>query len=140
MKMWIAICFMAIACAAIADSETDRIRAIIQQQRDAWNRGDLAGFVQFYDNTGMMVFITGEEPIRSPADLQKRYEKRYGTSDKKFGKLDFSDVKVELLSDQLARAYGKWTVTQDSKTSTGWFSLLWRKKDGQWRIIHDHSS
>lgn len=140
MKMWIVMCFMAIACAAIADSETDRIRAIIELQRDAWNRGDLAGFVQFYDKTGMMVFITGEEPIRIPADLQKRYEKRYGSSGKDFGKLNFSEIQVELLSDQLARAYGKWSVTQDSKTSSGWFSLLWRKEDGNWLIIHDHSS
>jgi uncharacterized protein (TIGR02246 family) len=141
MKYALSICLSVICFAAhAADPETTAIQSMIDMQQDAWNRGDIAAFVRPYDDTGKMIFITSEEPVRSPGVLKERYEKRYATGAKDFGKLNFSDVTIELLSDSIARVYGKWHVTQKEKTSSGWFTLLLQKRDNEWRIIHDHSS
>ncbi|MCI0606264.1 nuclear transport factor 2 family protein [bacterium] len=63
---------------------------------------------------------------------------KFGKAD--FGKLSFSQLQVEELAPGLARAWGRWTVEENSKKSSGWFTLILQKKGEHWRIIHDHSS
>ena len=115
------------------------ITSLLKAQDEAWNRGDLDRFLEPYDDTGKLVFLS-TALIRSPKDLKQKYEKRYGDGGSDFGKLSFSELQVEELSPGLARAWGKWTVQGKDNTSNGWFTLILQKQNGQWRIIHDHSS
>ncbi|MCI0416083.1 nuclear transport factor 2 family protein [bacterium] len=115
------------------------IRQLLKEQDDAWNRGDLDGFIRPYDDTNHLVFLSTVE-IRSSKELKERYEKRYKSGKADFGKLSFSQLQVEELAPGLARAWGRWTVEENSKRSSGWFTLILQKKADQWRIIHDHSS
>ena len=96
--------------------------------------------MKLYDQSGKLVFMTSDGPLRSYQTLEERYKKRYGTGQNDFGKLTFSDLQVEELAKGVARAYGKWTVAQKDKTLSGWFTLILMKTRSGWRIIHDHSS
>ena len=118
----------------------EEIRMMLEEQDAAWNRGDLDGFMKPYDNTSELVFIGSQGPVRSSKTMKEGYEARYKTGKSDFGKLTFSQLEIEELGPDLARAWGKWLVEQDQKKLSGWFSLILRKKPEGWRIIHDHSS
>src|SRR4029453_8972991 len=130
--------FLSIGIFAFADAASE-ITQLLKNQDEAWNRGDLDGFVAPYDDTGKLVFVSSVV-IRSPKELKERYEKRYKTGNADFGKLTFSDLQVEELAPGLARAWGKWSVEAKDKTSSGFFTLILQKREGRWRIIHDHPS
>ena len=130
----------ALGTPSVAEKEAGHAIALISQScADAWNRGDLDGFLQPYDDSGRLVFVS-TSVIRSAAELEQKYKKRYGAGGADFGKLSFSELQVEELVPGLARAWGKWTVQEKSKKSSGWFTLILQKEENRWRIIHDHSS
>lgn len=126
--------------AASGEDPVAQITAMLHEQDAAWTRGDLDGFMKCYDDTGALVFMTTDGPMRSYKDLKARYEKRYKTGANDFGKLTFSDLQVEILAKDIARAYGKWMVEQPDKKLSGWFTLILKKTPAGWKIIHDHSS
>jgi ketosteroid isomerase-like protein len=131
--------FVLLLCGVAFGDVVSEISQLLKTQDEAWNRGDLDGFVAPYDDTGKLVFMS-TVIIHNPKELKERYEKRYKEGQADFGKLTFSDLQVEELSPGLARAWGKWNVQQKDKTSSGYFTLILQKQKGQWRIIHDHSS
>src|SRR5258708_13471430 len=59
------------------------IRALLTRQTEAWNRGDLKGFLDPYLHTDELTFFSGDTVTRGFAAIQARYERRYGTSEKK---------------------------------------------------------
>ena len=128
-----------VSSASYGGDTATEIRQLLKEQDEAWNRGDLDGFIAPYDDTNHLVFVSSVV-IRSAKELKERYEKRYKSGKADFGKLSFSDLQVEELAPGLARAWGRWTVEQDNKKSAGWFTLILQKKADQWRILHDHSS
>lgn len=131
--------FIFLSYAGFAADATTEITQLLKDQNAAWNSGDLKAFVRPYDDSGKLVFVS-TVVIRSPKELQERYEKKYKSGNTDFGKLTFSELQVEELAPNLARAWGRWSVEQNSKQSSGWFTLILQKKGAQWQIIHDHSS
>jgi len=43
------------------------------------------------------------------------------------------------LDTHVAMTLGNWKLER-SQPARGNFSLVWKKIDGQWKIVHDHSS
>ena len=68
----------------------------------------------------------------------ERYQKNY-TKDK-MGKLIFNDLHFEILSPEAAWVDGQWTLLLPDRNAVGRFSLLWKRMDGKWQIVADHSS
>jgi ketosteroid isomerase-like protein len=57
------------------------------------------------------------------------------------GALDFSEVAVDLLAPRAALVRGRWhLVMAGGKELRGLFTVVMRKLDGDWKIVHDHSS
>jgi hypothetical protein len=55
------------------------------------------------------------------------------------GMLTFSNLEVEPIGEEAAIMLGDWKITGD-KPAEGNFSLVWKRIDGKWVIVHDHSS
>jgi len=138
-KIWMLVAFVLLSGLLQADVK-DEIIGLLKEQDAARSRGDLDGFMKYYDSTGELVFIGSSGPIRSSQVMKDGYEERYKKGKSDFGKLSFSDLEVEELAPGLARAWGKWLVEQKDQKLSGWFSLIWKKTPAGWRIIHDHSS
>ncbi len=57
------------------------------------------------------------------------------------GKLEFQDLKIDVLGRRAAVVTGKWQLTMsDGKQPHGLFTLVMKKMPGGWRIVHDHTS
>jgi ketosteroid isomerase-like protein len=115
------------------------IRAVLETQAAAWNRGDIEGYMDGYERSDQTVFISGDNLTRGWQTVLDRYKKSYDTRDK-MGALTFSDLEIKPLSPFYAVASGRWQLTRASDTPHGRFTLIFRKTSAGWRIVHDHTS
>ena len=115
------------------------VRDVLQQQLAAWNRGDLGGFMEGYANSPETRFASGGDISLGWQTVFNRYKARYGQGSG-MGKLKFSELDVDLLSTDVALAFGRWHLEREKENLSGLFTLILRKQDGAWRIVHDHTS
>jgi beta-aspartyl-peptidase (threonine type) len=131
-----------------ADEAADAraVRTVLDDQVMAWNKGDLDGFMAGYWNSDDLTFISGGTLTRGWKATKERYEKRYKADGKEMGRLNFSDLHVELLSPTAAVVRGKFDLTfaketdEKKKTASGRYTLIMKKIDGAWKVTHDHTS
>jgi len=120
----------------------DQVLAVVQSQQAAWNRGDLVAFMELgYWKSPDLTFYSGGKVSRGFDEMLAHYRTSYEGPGKEFGKLTFSNTDVELLSDDAAIARGRWDLDYAEKQDVGGlFTLIFRKMDDSWRIVHDHTS
>lgn len=117
------------------------IRALLDSQTAAWNRGDLKGFMEGYWHSSELTFFAADKESSGWEAAYQRYRTSYSGKGREMGRLNFSNVRVEMLGDNAAFARGGWQLTtKDGRQTRGLFTLILRKQDGNWRIVHDHSS
>ena len=117
----------------------DAIKAVINAQRDAWNRGDIQGYMDGYDKSDNTVFVSGDNVSRGWNTVLERYKKSYDSREK-MGQLEFSDLEITLLSKDSAVVLGRWLLKRSGDEPHGRFTLIFKKTKSGWRIIHDHTS
>ena len=115
------------------------IRAVLHAQQDAWNRGDIDGFMNGYARADTTVFISGDEVTRGWKTVRDRYINKYGDR-AKMGRLTFSDLEIEQLGPDSALSLGRWELKRANDTPHGRFTLIFRHTPDGWRIVHDHTS
>jgi ketosteroid isomerase-like protein len=115
------------------------IRAVIEAQAAAWNRGDVEGYMDGYDRSPNTEFVGGDSITRGWQQVLDRYKQRYDTREK-MGVLTFSDLEISLISKDAALVLGRWRLKRANDEPHGTFTLLFRKTKAGWRIVHDHSS
>jgi uncharacterized protein (TIGR02246 family) len=130
-----------------AADEEAAIRAALRAQTDAWNRADIPGFMQTYEDSDDTTFI-GMTVRKGYQPILKRYQENYTTREQ-MGRLTFNDVDVRLLPNgcgktEIALVTGKFHLEREkrgeAKKDDGLFSLVWRKGAHGWKIVLDHTS
>lgn len=130
---------------AAAQSESKKaqieidVLAVMTAQSKAWNRGDVAGFMEGYWRSDKLVFASGDSITRGWQATLDRYKKTYD-SKAKMGQLTFSDIDVNVLSEDAAVVLGSWSLKRAEDNPKGKFTLIFRRMKEGWRIIHDHTS
>lgn len=115
------------------------IRAVLDSQAAAWNRGDVEGYMDGYDRSPKTEFVGGDSITRGWQQVLDRYKKNYDSREK-MGVLTFSDLEINLLSRDAALVLGRWRLKRANDEPHGTFTLLFKKTKAGWRIVHDHSS
>lgn len=121
------------------DNEVGAIRAVLEAQAAAWNRGDVEAYMDGYDRSPNTEFVGGDTITRGWQEVLDRYKKRYDTREK-MGVLTFSDLEISVLSNDAALVLGRWRLKRSNDEPHGTFTLLFRKTKAGWRIVHDHTS
>jgi ketosteroid isomerase-like protein len=122
-----------------ARSSDDAIIAVLHAQQEAWNRGDIEGFMNGYMRSDETIFVSGDELTRGWKTVHDRYRTKY--SDRaKMGTLIFSDLQITELSSDAALASGRWQLKRANDNPRGRFTLILRNTPDGWRIVHDHTS
>lgn len=120
-------------------NEFNEIRKILAQQETDWNNGDIDAYMKGYWQSDSLKFITKKGITRGWFYTIEKYKKTY-TGKSLMGTLKFDILSLEYYCGQRIMLIGKWTLTTDKETITGYFSLLWQKIDDNWVIIIDHTS
>jgi len=115
------------------------IRAVLQAQQEAWNRGDIDGFMNGYARSESTIFVSGDDVTRGWQTVADRYKAKYSDREK-MGTLTFSDLEITAISSDAAMADGRWELKRANDTPHGRFTLLLRRVPEGWRIVHDHTS
>jgi len=135
----IVLCDSAIVAQQFGPKPETAIRAVLDTQVAAWNRGDVETYMNGYDRSPNTEFVGGDSITRGWQQVLDRYKKKYDTRDK-MGTLTFSDLKISVLSRDAALVLGRWRLERANDEPHGTFTLLFRKTKAGWRIVHDHSS
>ena len=109
-----------------------------------WNRGDLDGFIGDYLPSDSTTYIGGRGLVRGPSAIRASYARLF-TGEIVRDSLSFVILDVDPLAPDVANLIAQYTLARrvggrDSVTARGPTSLLVRRVDGRWRIVHDHSS
>jgi beta-aspartyl-peptidase (threonine type) len=122
-------------------SSAEEIRQVIVQQQNAWNHGDLEAFMSGYWNSPDLTFFSGAHESKGWQAALDRYKKSYQSAGHEMGKLEFANLRIEMLGTDAAFIRGEFHLTMsDGKTPHGLFTLIFRKFPEGWKIIHDHSA
>lgn len=121
------------------DKAETAIRAVMEAQAEAWNRGDIDGYMDGYWRSEKLVFISGDNITRGWQPTLERYKKSYDTR-AKMGVLSFSGVEIDVISKDAAVVLGSWALKREKDNPKGKFTLTFRKLKTGWRIVMDHTS
>lgn len=114
------------------------ICAMMDRGAQAWNRGDLEAFMDDYVDSA--TYVGGRGVLRGRTQIATNYAARFAPGAVR-DSLSFRDLEVRLVSEELAQVVARWVLSRgDSVASSGWTSLLMRRGEQRWRIVHDHSS
>jgi len=131
------------AAAAVAsaapDEQSEAIRAVLNTQQAAWNRGDIPAFLEGYWNAPELTFSGADGIVRGYAGLLQRYRTSYPDR-AAMGELDFSGLEIRILAPDAALVLGHWHLKRAAGDAGGVFTLVFRRFPAGWRIIHDHTS
>jgi len=122
------------------DKNVAAVRAVLDAQVAAWNRGDVEGFMEGYAKEETTTFFSGDAVTRGWQTVLERYKSRYDTREK-MGTLAFTELEIKPLSEFYFMATGRWQLTlPDGSTPHGRFTLILRRTNAGWRVVHDHTS
>jgi ketosteroid isomerase-like protein len=131
-----------LTCALNAQKQTksqNAIRAVLEIQTQAWNAGDLPKFMSTYWQSDSLRFVGKSGLTYGWQKTLDNYQKNYPNKEA-MGQLDFNILSIEVLSKRSAFVIGKWHLARTIGDLSGHFTLLFRKIEGKWVIVADHSS
>ena len=143
-----AICAALLAVSANAGGKRNRatepqdardIKAVLDGQVQAWNRRDLEGFMSGYWHSEQLTFYSGATKTSGWQATIDRYRRKYQGEGREMGTLVFSEQQLEMLGPRSALVRGRWRLKTSANESGGLFTLIFRKIDDGWKIVHDHT-
>jgi ketosteroid isomerase-like protein len=136
-------CLLLATSVALAQTSEQKsqaaVRALLESQAAAWNRGDIEAYMDGYDRSPDTVFVSGDRISHGWQTVLDRYKRNYD-SRAKMGTLTFSDLDITVLSKDAALVLGRWRLKRSHDEPHGTFTLLFRKTKSGWKIVHDHTS
>ena|SRR5688572_6284484 len=115
------------------------IRKILAAQTEYWNKGNLEKFMEGYWHSDSLMFIGKSGVTYGYQNALKNYKTGYSDS-VQMGKLHFELVSLNPVEKDHYFVVGKWFLERTIGNLNGVYTLLFKKINGQWFIIVDHSS
>jgi hypothetical protein len=140
MKSTAFIFFLLISLSAAAQSPDEKeILSILENQTIAWNQGNIEKFMKGYWNNDSLMFVGQSGVTYGFRNTMNNYRKNYSDT-VKMGKLFFTILQTKKLSPEYYFVLGKWFLKRSVGDLGGHYTLLFRKINGRWMIVSDHSS
>ncbi len=120
-------------------SQQKEIKTLLETQRQAWNSGDITGFMQGYQKSDSLLFVSKNGPEYGWTTVLENYQKSYPNK-ASMGYLTFGIKQIKMIDKKHALVLGSWHLKREKDEPQGYFTLLVEKfKDG-WKVVVDHTS
>ena len=142
MKKLIFFLLLSTICEVNAQTNDDKsqIMNILDRQTKAWNNGEVSNFMKGYWESDSLMYIGKSGVTYGYSKTLENYKKNYPNK-ATMGTLVFDIIKVNFIASDACFVVGKWHLTRPEKGDIGGhYTLLWKKINGEWVIIADHSS
>ena len=122
------------------DTETrHQIEKVMSKQEEDWSNGDIDAYMEGYWKSDSLKFISKNGVTYGWGKTLAKYQNAY--PDKaSMGKLKFEIRSMELICFKTVLVIGKWTLERTEGLLEGYYSLIWKRIDGKWVIVIDHTS
>lgn len=127
------------AAASEKNDDAAEIRAVMEMQVAAWNRGDVDTFMTSYWKSDETLFVGAGGLVRGYDAVMARYHKSYPDLEA-MGHLTFSDLEVHVTCGDAAFVVGQFHLVREKDNPSGIFSLDFRKFSDGWKIVLDHTT
>jgi len=139
MKKYLLFGLLILNCCVLYAQDSKAVIKVLNTQQTAWNRGDIDGFMQGYWKSDSLLFVGKAAPTYGWQHTLDHYKASY--PDKAaMGILSFDILKVQVLDPQNAFVLGGWHLKREKDAPGGYFTLWFRKINGEWKIVCDHTS
>lgn len=116
------------------------IKSVMLTQQACWNKGDIDCFMESYWKDDSLRFIGRKGINYGWQTTLNNYKKSYPDKET-MGELTFTFEEIKVFTAVDAYVLGKWHLKRNKKENLGgYFSLIWKKVEGKWVIISDHTS
>ena len=125
--------------AAAQQKDKAAIKSLMNRQIQAWNSGSIDDFMAGYWNDDSLMFVGQSGISYGWQSALNNYKKHYPDTTA-MGKLTFKILQMKPLSRVYYFVAGKWDLRRSVGNVGGYFTLLFRKINGKWLIVADHTS
>lgn len=105
----------------------------------AWNRGDLAGYLDSYWKSEKIRWVSGGTVLYGFEAIAAGYRRRFAPP-RPMGTLTISGLEIDLVSETDAVVFGHWALAMADQAPHGVFTVHARRIAGEWLFISDHAS
>lgn len=126
---------------AISQTETEDRKAILtvlKMQENAWNQNDLEGFMQGYIKSDSLKFYGSSGLTHGWQNTLEKYKKGYPTKEHT-GNLSFTIDAMTQIEEGSYYVMGQFHLVREAGNASGVFLIVFRKIEGEWKIIADLS-
>jgi hypothetical protein len=120
--------------------DVSEIKKIMILQEDAWNKGSVEGFMEYYWKSDSLIFYSKKGVTKGWQANVNNYIKSYPNKEA-MGKLSFTIVEGVQYAQNVVLILGKWKLLgKDNKEVGGEFTLVWKRINKKWVIVMDHTT
>jgi uncharacterized protein (TIGR02246 family) len=123
----------------LSKDDEKEILEVINKQSEDWNKGDLEKFMEGYWKSDSLQFISRKRLTKGWKRTLENYKKTYADSTKR-GQLQFAVINFDAVSDDAVIVTGRFLLTKGKRNDSGISTLVFKKIDGRWVIVHDHTN
>lgn len=122
-----------------AKVEEAAIREVLDAEQIAWNNGDLEAFMEGYWKSDSLQFMSLRGINHGWQETLEGYRKGYPDR-AAMGTLSFEILQVTPLSSMNFVVSGRYRLTRSAGNLEGVFTLIFKKINGKWVAIYDHTA
>ena len=123
---------------ATALADTAQLIGVMQKSAADWNKGDLAAFMDSYDDSATMMSKHG---LIKKDTMMVHYRQTYFKAGAPLQKLGFDQFQIIPLSGDYVLLTGRFTLSGGNlPLLSGRYSLVCVHRKNGWKILHDHTS
>ena len=140
MKKVILFLILSFNCFIAFSQNKSEVLAVLKRQENFWNAGDINNFMEDYWKSEELKFIGKAGVVKGWQATKDRYFKSYPDR-ATMGILNFGIQEIDFMSRKSAWVLGKWRLKRPEKGDIGgYFTLIFKKIDGKWVVVSDHTS
>ncbi len=128
-------------CGAQSNEKKDKeaIQKVLKKQRIAWSDNNIEKFMESYWKSDSLKFYGSHGITYGWENTLERYKKAYPTKDHT-GKLSFKINDISKISEGAYYVMGEYHLKREVGNADGFFMIIFKKINGDWKIIADTSS
>ena len=135
------ISFFFVSCTAQNSVTADKasILKVMKDQEKAWSQNNLEGFMQGYWKSDSLKFYGSRGLTKGWQQTLDNYKKGYPTKDHS-GTLTFEIDDISPIETNSYWVMGRYYLKRNVGDANGNFLIVFKKIDGEWKIVADMSS
>lgn len=140
-KLILLFCFISmLSCQAQTSEKEDKeaMLSVMALQEEAWSKNDLEGFMKGYWKNESLKFFGSSGLTKGWQQTLDNYKKGYPTKEHS-GTLNFTIKDISKIDEGSYWVMGEYHLKRSVGDANGVFIIIFKKIDGEWKIVADMS-